>query len=127
MRLRRIDIEREVLAGLQREVLNNDVLRFAVSEFGRQLRERLSTGRGQIEQQKRRREVLRVEIQNLADIVAHGNASKALLENLAKREREPEELEAGLLSNREELIPIKLEQIEKFIRERFMDLRHLSA
>ena len=127
MRLRRIDIEREVLAGLQREVLNNDVLRFAVSEFGRQLRERLSTGRSQIEQQKRRREVLRVEIQNLADIVAHGNASKALLENLAKRERELEELEAGLLSNREELIPIKLEQIEKFIRERFMDLRHLSA
>jgi len=49
------------------------------------------------------------------------------LENLTRRERELEELDYGLLPSREESIQVKLNQIEKFIRDRFADLRRLSS
>ena len=63
----------------------------------------------------------------MADAVAQGHASKKLLENLARRERELEELDAALSSSSREGIQVKLDQIEKFIRERFADLRRLSS
>jgi hypothetical protein len=42
-------------------------------------------------------------------------------------ERELEELDAGLSSSAEEGIHVKLDRIEKFIREGFVDLRRLSS
>jgi hypothetical protein len=68
-----------------------------------------------------------VEIQNLADAVAQGHASEARFENLKRRERELNELDNGLFPNREDGIQVKLDQVEKFIRGRFADLRHLSS
>lgn len=127
MRIRRLDIEREVLAGLQREIFNDDIIQFAIGEFEKQLRERVRRVRGDLEGKRERREVLRAEIKNLADAVAQGHASKALLENLACRERELQELDTTLLSDREDAIQVKIDQIEKFIRDRFADLRQLSA
>jgi len=127
MTLRRIDIEREVLAGLQREIFSEDVIQFAVGEFQKQLRERIRSVRSDVERRRQRRDVLRVEIQNLADAVAQGHASKVLLENLTRRERELEELDKGLLSSGEEGVQGKADQIEKFIRKRFADLRRLSS
>jgi site-specific DNA recombinase len=127
MRVRRIDIEREVLAGLQREIFNDDVIKFAIREFEKQLRERMRSVRSDTEGKRQRREVLRAEIENLADAVAQGHASKALLENLARRERELEELDVGLFSNHEEGIQVRIDQVTKFIRDRFADIRQLSA
>lgn len=37
------------------------------------------------------------------------------------------ELDATLLSDREDRIQVKIDQIEKFIRDRFADLRQLAA
>jgi DNA invertase Pin-like site-specific DNA recombinase len=127
MTLRRIDVEREVLAGLQREIFNDEIIQFAIGEFQKQLRERIRSVRSDVEGRRQRREVLRVEIQNLAHVVAQGYASKALLENLTQRERELEELDKGLMSNSPESIQFKVDQVEKFIRKRFADLRQLSS
>ena len=62
IKLRRIDVEREVLAGLQREILNDDVIQFAMGEFEKQLRERIRSARSDGERKRQRRDVLRVEI-----------------------------------------------------------------
>jgi DNA invertase Pin-like site-specific DNA recombinase len=127
MRLRRVDIEREVLSGLQREIFNDDVIQFAIGEFEKQLRERIGSLRSDVERKLQRRDVLRVQIDNLADAVAQGYASEALFENLTRRERELKELNNALLPNCEEGIQVKLDRIEKFIRARFADLRQLSS
>jgi hypothetical protein len=115
------------VVGIQREVFNDDVIQFAIGEFEKQLRERIRSVRSDIERKRQRRDVLRVEIQNLAEAVAQGHASEALFENLKRRERELDELDNGLLPNREDGIQVKLDQVEKFIRGRFADLRHLSS
>jgi hypothetical protein len=127
MTLRRIDVEREVLAGLQREIFNDDVIEFAIQEFAKQLHERITSARGDVEARRQRRDVLRVEVQNLADAVAQGHASKTVLENLTQRERDLEELDKTLMSNSHESIQVKVDQVEKFIRKRFADLRQLSS
>src|SRR5215469_198549 len=55
MTLRRIDIEREVLAGLQREIFSDDVIQFAVDEFAKQLRERMKSVHHDVEGRRQRR------------------------------------------------------------------------
>jgi hypothetical protein len=92
LRLRRIDSEREVLAGLQREIFNDSVIQFVIGEFEKQLRERIRSVRSDVERKRQRRDVLRVEIDNLAGAVARGYASEALFENLTRREKELAEL-----------------------------------
>ena len=58
VRVRRLDIEREVLAGLQREMFNDDVIQFAIGEFEKQLRERIKSVQSDVEGKRRGREIL---------------------------------------------------------------------
>ena len=65
------------------------------------------------------------EIDNLAEAIAEGHRSSALLDQLTKRERELETISEGLLAANETGIQAKLEEIETFIRKQFADLGKL--
>ncbi len=125
--INRFDLEREVLGGLQREVFREDMIKYAVREFERQLTQRLKEARVDIEGKQQRREVLKREIDNLAEAIAEGHRSSALLDQLTKRERELETISEGLLAANETGIQAKLEEIETFIRKRFADLGKLAS
>jgi phage shock protein A len=85
--VRRDRIEQELISGLQREVLREDVAAFALEEFKRQLRARLEETRSHLEVMRNKREKLKAEIANLARAIAEGHRSPALLDELGKRER----------------------------------------
>jgi hypothetical protein len=85
--VRRDRIKQELISGLQREVLREDVASFALEEFKRQLRARLDDTRYHLATMRIKREKLQAEIANLARAVAEGHRSAALLNELGKRRR----------------------------------------
>ena len=60
--VRRDTIEQELISGLQREVLREDVAAFALEEFKRQLRARLEDTRSHLATMQNKREKLKTEI-----------------------------------------------------------------
>src|SRR5258707_15614626 len=82
--------------GLQREVLYEDVVRYALTQFKQQLQERLEGTRSQLAVLRTERERLKEEIGNLASVIATGRHSPALLAELEKRKRRLDEKKGEL-------------------------------
>jgi site-specific DNA recombinase len=123
--VRRDRIEQELISGLQREVLREDIAAFALDEFKRQLRARLSDARSHLAVMRNKREKLKVEIGNLARAIAEGHSSAALLDELGKRERELDSISEELLTADGNGLDARLQEIEKFVQKRLQDIRGL--
>lgn len=96
--IRRDEIEAEILTGLNREVIREDLAAFALDEFKRQLQARLNDTRSGLSAVRVKREKLKSEIANLAGIIANGHQSAALLGELSKREAQLEAINDELLT-----------------------------
>jgi hypothetical protein len=96
--VRRDKLEKEVISGLQREVLREDIAAFALEEFKRQLRARRDDTRPHLALMRNKREKLKTEISNLATAIAEGHRSAALLDQLGKCERELDDISEELLA-----------------------------
>jgi site-specific DNA recombinase len=96
--VRRDTIERELISGLSREVLREDLAAYAIEEFKRQLQARLVAARSHLEVLRARRVKLKAQIANLAGAVADGHSFPALFGELGKRERELEDISEQLLA-----------------------------
>jgi site-specific DNA recombinase len=123
--VRRDDIERELIEGLQREVLREDVAAYALGEFKRLLQARLQGARSHLAVMRNRREKLKTEIANLATAIAEGHSSTALLGELGKREREIDSISEDLLAADGHGFDAKLQEIEAFVQKRLQDVRRL--
>jgi site-specific DNA recombinase len=121
--VRRDRIEQELISGLQREVLREDVAAFALEEFKRQLRARLEETRSHLEVMRNKREKLKAEIANLARAIAEGHRSAALLDELGKRERELDDISEELLAADGRGLDARLREIEEFVQKRLQDIR----
>jgi DNA anti-recombination protein RmuC len=123
--VRRDRIEQELISGLQREVLREDVAAFALEEFKRQLRARLEDTRSHLATMRNKREKLKTEIANLARAIAEGHRSTALLEELGKRERELDSISEELLAADGRGLDARFREIEEFVQKRLQDIRGL--
>ena len=123
--VRRDKIEQELISGLQREVLREDVARFALEEFKRQLHARLDDTRSHLAVMRNKREKLKAEIANLARAIAEGHRSAALLDELGKRERELDDISEELLAADGRGLDARLQEIEEFVQKRLQDIRGL--
>jgi site-specific DNA recombinase len=123
--VRRDRLERELIAGLHREVLQEDVAAYAVEEFKRQLQARLQGARSHLSVMRTRREKLKAEIANLAHAIAEGHSSAALLGELGKRERELDGISEELLAADGRGFDARLQEIEVFVQKRLQDVRGL--
>jgi site-specific DNA recombinase len=123
--VRRDRIEQELISGLQREVLREDVAAFALEEFKRQLRARLEDTRSHLAVMRQKREKLKSEIGNLARAIAEGHNSSALLEELGKRERDLDGISEELLAADGRGLDARLQEIEEFVQKRLQDIRGL--
>jgi hypothetical protein len=123
--VRRDSIEREIIEGLQREVLRDDVAAYAIEEFKRQLQARLQGARSHLAVLRTRREKLKTEITNLARAIADGHSSAALLSELGKREQELDKISEDLLAADGRGFDAKLQEIEAFVQKRLQDIRGL--
>jgi hypothetical protein len=123
--VRRDSIEREIIEGLQREVLRDDVAAYALEEFKRQLQARLQGARSHLAALRTRREKLKSEIVNLAHAIADGHSSAALLNELGKREQELDKISEDLLAADGRGFDAKLQEMEAFVQKRLRDIRGL--
>jgi hypothetical protein len=123
--VRRDSIEREIVEGLQPEVLRDDVAAYALEEFNRQLQARLRGARAHLAVPCARREKLKTEITNLARAIADGHSCTALLSELGKREQELDKISEDLLTADGRGFDAKLQEIEAFVQKRLQDIRGL--
>jgi site-specific DNA recombinase len=115
LHVRQDHLEREVIDGLQREVLQEDVARYALAKFKMELIERLDSARSHLTVLREERERLKNEIGNLAGVIAVGRHSPALLAELEKRESRLEEISNELLATDGRGIDARLKEIEDFV------------
>jgi site-specific DNA recombinase len=125
LHLRQDSLEHEIVSGLQNRVLREDVATYALSEFKRQLKEKLEGARSQLGTLRQEREKLKVEISNLAAILAQGRQSPALLSELEQRERRLAEISDEIFSSTGNSLDAKLQDIERFVMKRLGDIHGL--
>jgi hypothetical protein len=86
VRLRRRQVwtfEERLLGRLQSELLQPEMIDYAVSEFGRQLRTALHTLSDDLAAMRRSKEQLEKEIQRFAAAIAHGGPLDSLVQEIA--------------------------------------------
>ena len=115
LHIRQDHLEREVLGGLQREVLCEDAVRYAIAKFRAELVDRLENARSHLAVLREEKERLKTEIGNLASVIAAGRYSPALLAELEKRERRIGEIGDELLATDDRGIDAHFKEIETFV------------
>jgi len=115
-------LEREVLAGLKREVMREDVVRFAIEEFERQLRARIEAAGSGLAAIRQEREGLKREAANLARAIAEAGPSPTLLADLARVESGLEQLNEEIFGMGGRSVEAYLSEIEEFVRCRIREL-----
>jgi site-specific DNA recombinase len=81
LRVRQDHLEREVVEGLQREVFQEDAVRYALAKFKMDLMERLDSARSHLAVLREERDCLKNEIGNLAAVIAAGPTRQPYLRN----------------------------------------------
>jgi hypothetical protein len=125
LRVRRDWLEERLLAGLQEQVLKQEVVDYAIQEFERQLRATLGNRAGESARLSKEKVKLEVEITNLTAAVAAAGHSSALLSALAQREDELRDINDRLQYERKGSIEGDLSEMRRFVTEQLGDLRKL--
>jgi site-specific DNA recombinase len=123
LRVRRDVLERDLLAGLQAKVLREDVVDYVLARFESELKKRFENIGGEMDQMRHRKEQLEVEIQRLADGLASGIHSSAIMGEIARREREISGITDRLLSAKPDSIRSKIDSLKATAVSRIRDLR----
>jgi hypothetical protein len=124
VRIRRDVLERELLAGLQADVLREDVANYVVDRFESELVKELENVGGEMDRMKRRKAELESEIARLTAGLASGIHSPAVMAEIAKREREIAEFADRLLSSNSASIRSRVKRLRETAVDRIRDLRH---
>jgi site-specific DNA recombinase len=99
LRIRRDVLERELLVGLQRKVLREDVIEYTLSRFEEQLSKELQNVSADMERMRKRKAELESEIARLTGGLASGIFSVSVMAEIAQREREVRDIGDRLLSS----------------------------
>src|SRR5882672_10596642 len=81
-------VEAQLLAGLQRAVLQPEAMEYSLLKFEVELENHLATTTGSIDSHRRRKGQIDLELSRLAEAVAVQGASEALMSAIASREAE---------------------------------------
>ena len=120
-------VETQLLAELQRSVLQPDPIDYALEKFELELERELSAASGSIEAQRRRMDQLDLELARLAEAVATQGSNAAVLSAMSVRESERRSIEQVLwgsgpgsiktvIANVRELATGRLKQIREVIQ-----------
>jgi DNA invertase Pin-like site-specific DNA recombinase len=123
--IRRDVLEERLLGRLQSELLQPEVIDYAIAEFGRQLRAALSNMSSDLATLRRRKEQLEKEIRRFTDAVARGGPLDSLVREIAKRESELKAITNRLISTSATSIEGQLQEIRQFVTAGISDLRAL--
>jgi site-specific DNA recombinase len=123
--IRRDDLEDLLLEKLQAEILQPEVIDYAIMEFQKQLEAALGSLSDDLTAERQRKARLETEVRRLVSAVAESGHSKALLEEIGRRETELQGITDRLLSATTESIGSRAGEIRSFVKSGLNDLRDL--
>ncbi len=123
--IRRDVLEERLLGRLQSQLLRPEVIDYAVSEFGRQLRTTLFAISGDMTGLRKRKEELEREIKRFSDAIACGGPLDSLVHQIAIRESELKAITNKLLSASPASIEGRIRELRRFVENGISDLRNL--
>jgi site-specific DNA recombinase len=123
--IRRDDLEDLLLGKLQSELLQPEVVDYAVMEFQRQLEAALGDLSADLVGMRQRKTRLEVEVRRLVSAVAESGHTKALLEEIGRKEAEIQGITDGLLLATPKSIESRIDEIRTFVASGLKNLRDL--
>ena len=123
--IRRDDLEDLLLGKLQSEILQPEVVEYAVMEFQRQLEAALGSLSDDLIGMRQRKTRLEAEVRRLVSAVAESGHSRFLLEEIARKEAELQSITDSLLSATPQSIESRVGEIRSFVASGLSNLRDL--
>jgi site-specific DNA recombinase len=123
--IRRDELEDLLLGKLHSELLQPEVVDYAVVEFQQQLEEALSSMADDLGEMRQRKTRLEAEVRRLVSAVAEVGHSRSLLEEIGRKEAELQGIADRLLSATPASIDSQIAEIRSFVRSGMSDLRLL--
>lgn len=117
-------LERNLFAGLQRAVLNDDVVTYTTSEVARRIRDHQAIVSSHAAKTRNRKQELHHELRRLAEAIAATGHNAALVELITERQRELDQLTEPM-SGSGSLVELHPGSIREFVKRALADLQTL--
>ena len=119
------EVESQLLAKLEQDLLQPDRLNFAIEEFGRQLRSSLGNLSDELAGMRQRKEKLEREIRNFTNAIAETGHSRYMVEEIALREKEIAAITDRLLASSPDSMEARIEDLRHFVEDGVQNLSKL--
>ena len=123
--IRRDELEDLLLGKLQSEILKPEVIDYAVMEFQRQLEAALGRLSDDLVGMRQRRGRLEAELRRLVAAISESGHSKSLLDEIARKEAEIQNITEKLLSATPHSVERRVGEIRSFVANGLCNLRDL--
>jgi hypothetical protein len=115
-------IERNFFDELQRTILDDNVLDYTIAEFARRIREREHQFSDEVSRMQDRKQEIEQQLARLAASIADTGHSRFVVEAMAERERELDQLTQSLQTNPRGDVEQHVGNIREFVTTRLSDL-----
>ena len=122
-RIRRDLLETQLVAKIQKEVLDEDVVEYFLSKFEEELKRQVRATDNQAGQLERKKKTLERELQNLVKAVASGLDSPAIRIEIGDRESQLREINDQIIGSKPETVGANLRNIRAYVESSLRDVR----
>jgi site-specific DNA recombinase len=123
--IRRDDLEDMMLKNLQAKILSPEAIEYAIAEYREQLGTALKALSGDLAEMRQRKARIEADVNRLVAAVSEVGHSKALLNELARKENELQGITDRLLSSGQDSIEARIGEIRTLIMGGIENLRDL--
>jgi site-specific DNA recombinase len=120
--IRRDELEGLLLGKLQGEILTPKVIEYAIEQFRKQLTGTLGAVSDDLAEMRQRKARLEAQIRRLVSALAESGHSKAILDELGRKEAELLAITDQLLSASPDSIESRIDEIRQFVTDRLGNL-----
>ncbi len=126
-RVKRHELETELLAKLQRDVLSDAAIDYCLERLEEEIEKRFAALSSDMDDARKRKAVLEAELRNLGQAFATGFDSPTIRSEITKRETELAAITAKTLGTGKGSVRKQVVGLRKFVRESLGDIRTLLA
>ena len=125
LRVGREDLERQLLAHIQEEVLRPEVIAYALDRFEQELEKAMRNASADLARMQEQKARVERRLGNYMRVIADGHYSPAVMAEVSKCEQELAGISNRLLSGRQNSIGQQMRNIRDFALSRLADIRAL--
>jgi hypothetical protein len=120
-------LEKELLAKLQRDVLSDAAIDYVLDKVGQEIGKRFASLDGEMNAIKKRKAVLKSELQNLGQAFAIGFDSPTIRAEIAKREAELSSITEKTLGRSKDSVHAQVSGLREFVEHNLRHIRRLIS